>query len=182
MQMLPHLAADRAGRGGDQESFAKAGYPAVRFIETVESPNAGQAGSHQHTDQDLPASVTPAYAARMTQVVVSVAASLARAPGAPVLSGITGPAGGPWTVSWSAPSVGPSVDHYVLAARPTTESFYGARVAVPGASASQTVSSSDLDLAGGSAFYVSVAAVDAAGHESLFAPEYRCDSAGCVAK
>ena len=31
------------------------------------------------------------------------------------------------------------------------------------------------------AFFVSVAAVDAEGHESLFAyPEYRCDASGCV--
>jgi hypothetical protein len=30
-------------------------------------------------------------------------------------------------------------------------------------------------------YFVSVAAVDAAGHESLFAyPEYRCDASGCV--
>jgi hypothetical protein len=33
----------------------------------------------------------------------------------------------------------------------------------------------------GGAFYISVAAVDAEGHESLFAyPETRCDAMGCV--
>jgi hypothetical protein len=43
------------------------------------------------------------------------------------------------------------------------------------------VQATDLGIGGASAFFVSVAAVDAQGHESLFAyPEYRCDGTSCV--
>jgi hypothetical protein len=47
-------------------------------------------------------------------------------------------------------------------------------------SASPSPAALGVDPAG--AYFLSVAAVDATGHESLFAyPEYRCDSsAGCV--
>ena len=39
----------------------------------------------------------------------------------------------------------------------------------------------DLGLSDAPSFFVTVAAVDAQGHESLSAyPEYRCDTAGCL--
>jgi hypothetical protein len=111
-------------------------------------------------------------------VVVAVGASLARAPMSPSLTGVTGT--GPWTLAWSAPASGPAVDHYVIAARPASENFYHSRVVVPAGKTSQAVTSAELGIAGGN-FYVSIAAVDAAGHESVFAyPEYRCTAAGCV--
>jgi hypothetical protein len=73
------------------------------------------------------------------------------------------------------------VDHYVLAARPTTENFYHARVSVPGATLTKIIAPADLGMADTPAFFVSVAAVDAAGHESLFAyPEWRCNAQGCA--
>ena len=53
------LREDRPGRGGDHESFLDQGIPGVRFIETVESPNAGTVASHQHSPNDLPTYVTP---------------------------------------------------------------------------------------------------------------------------
>jgi hypothetical protein len=69
----------------------------------------------------------------------------------------------------------------VIAGRATTESFYRLRVAVSADAGPTAVAVSDLGLAGEPAFFVSVAAVDSQGHESLFAyPEFRCDSAGCV--
>jgi hypothetical protein len=38
----------------------------------------------------------------------------------------------------------------------------------------------DLGIPAGTSYYVSVAAVDAAGHESVYAyPEYRCSSTSC---
>jgi acetylornithine deacetylase/succinyl-diaminopimelate desuccinylase-like protein len=180
MTMLPVLREDRPGRGGDQESFNNVGIPAVRFIETMESANAGTIASHQHSPNDLPMYVTPSYTARVAQIVFAVAASLARAPMAPQIDNATiGPAGA-WTMSWSAPASGPAVDHYVIAARPTTENFYHTRVIVPASSTSRQVTAADLGLAAGSALFISVASVDAAGHESLFGyPEYRCDSAAC---
>jgi hypothetical protein len=191
MTIVPKLREDRPGRGGDHESFIAAGYPGVRFIETNESPNAGTMASHQHSPNDLFQYVTPAYSARIAQIVAAVAASLARAPDAPGGITVSGTAGAP-RIAWTAPSTGSSVDHYVVAARPATENFYRARrrrsgpfyrarVRVGGAQTSAAPSPADLALDASSPYFVSVAAVDAAGHESLFAyPEYRCDAGGCV--
>src|SRR5262249_41071868 len=153
----------------DQESFNNVGIPAVRFIETVESPNAASPTSHQHSPNDLPMYVTPAYTARIAQVVTAVAASLARAPMPPQTATAAGSGAGPVMVTWAAPASGPAVDHYVIAARATTENFYHTRVALPGATTSHAVTASDLGLAAGASFFVSVAAVDGEGHESLFA-------------
>jgi hypothetical protein len=180
MTMLEQLREDRPSRGGDQQSFLDQGIASVRFIETVESPNSGMPGSHQHTGDDLPMYVTPDYTARIAQVVVATAASLARAPMAPRSVTVSGSGSGPWTVGWMAPATGTSIDHYVIAARPSTENFYHPRVVVPGGTTSRSVTAADLGITA-STFYISVAAVDAVGHESLFAyPEYRCDSSSCV--
>jgi hypothetical protein len=179
MTIVPKLREDRPGRGSDHESFIAMGRPGVRFIETVESPNAGTVASHQHSPNDLVMYVTPAYTARIAQVVASVAASLARAPDAPASMVVTGNATAP-SVSWSAPGTGP-VDHYVIAARAVTENFYRARVHVDGASTKAAPPVATLGVDTSQPYFISVAAVDALGHESLFAyPEYRCDSSGCV--
>jgi acetylornithine deacetylase/succinyl-diaminopimelate desuccinylase-like protein len=181
MTMLPQLREDRPSRGGDQQSFLDQGIAAVRFIETVESPNAGLPGSHQHTADDLPMYVSPDYTARITQLVVATGASLARAPMSPRSTTVAGSAGGPWNVGWMAPASGPVVDHYVIAARPSTENFYRTRVVAPGTATSRAVTAAELGLASSGVFYISIAAVDAAGHESLFAyPEYRCDTSSCA--
>jgi len=181
MTIVPKLREDRPMRGSDHEAFIEQTYPAVRFIETVESPNAGTVQSHQHSPNDLLMYVTPDYAARITQVVIASAASLARAPAPPAMINVTGSATGPVTVGWAAPKSGVAVDHYVVAGRATTENFYHTRVSVPASATSRDVTAADLGISGAPAFFVSVAAVDADGHESLFAyPEYRCDSAGCA--
>ncbi len=167
MAMIPKLREDRPGRGGDHESFIDQGIPGVRFIEPVE------ALPHQHTSNDLFAYVTPAYTSRVAKVVIAVGASLARAPSAPSAFVASASA-----LTWTAPAYG-KVDHYVVAARAVTENFYRRRVIA--SATSMTAEPSDLGLDPGAAYFVSVAAVDAAGHESLFAyPEYRCDSTGCV--
>src|SRR5262249_28260240 len=125
--------------------------------------------------EDTVANLTPDYVARVTQIIVASAASLARAPQAPQSASATGNAQGA-TLSWAAPAIG-AVDHYVVAARPVGENFYHTRVTVAGTS--RTVTPADLGVSG--AYFVSVAAVDAAGHESLFAyPEWRCDDTGCA--
>jgi hypothetical protein len=181
MAMLPQLREDRPSRGGDHESFIDQAYPGVRFIETIESPNAGTTASHQHSPNDLASFITPDYHARVTQVVVATAANLARAPGAPQALVAAGSAATSVTVHWSAPATGAAVDHYVIAARDVGENFYRTRVAVPAAAGSHAVSPADLGLSGSAAFFISVAAVDAHGHESLFAyPEYRCDRTSCL--
>lgn len=181
MTIVPKLREDRPGRGGDHESFLDAGIAGVRFIETNESPSAGTAASHQHSPNDLADFVTPAYTARVAQVVLAVAATLARAPSAPQSPSASGSAAAPVTLTWSAPSTGSTVDHYVVVGRSVGENFYHARVAVPAGTRSATVGAADLGIAGAAAFFVTVAAVDGAGHESQLAyPEYRCDAAGCV--
>ena len=181
MAIVPMLREDRPGRGGDHESFLNQSIPGVRFIETIESPNAGTVASHQHSPNDQMAYVTPAYTARVAQVVISSIASLARAPSPPQSVTASGNAAGPVVLAWASPASGSAVDHYVVAGRAVTENFYHARVGVPKTATGKSVAAVDLGLAGASAFFVSVAAVDAQGHESLFAyPEYRCDASSCV--
>jgi Zn-dependent M28 family amino/carboxypeptidase len=178
MAIVPELREDRPGRGSDHEPFIGAGRPGVRFIETHETPNAGTVPSHQHSPNDLAMYVTPAYTARIAQVVASVAASLARAPDSPASIQVAGNSGAP-TLTWSVPSTG-GVDHYVVAARAVTENFYHARVSVAGPMTTR-VTPAALGVDGTQPYFVSVAAVDAKGHESLFAyPEYRCDTGQCV--
>jgi len=181
MTIVPVLREDRPGRGGDHESFLDVGVPAVRFIETVESPNAGTAASHQHSPNDLMTFVTPDYAARVTQVVVSCVGSLARAPSLPLAMTASGTATSAIQMTWEAPSSGSSVDHYVVAGRDVTENFYRMRLPLSKDAKATSVTRADLGLGGSQAFFLSIAAVDAEGHESLFAyPEYRCDVQGCV--
>jgi hypothetical protein len=73
------------------------------------------------------------------------------------------------------------VHHFVVAARPVRENFYRRRVRLPRSATSAHVSADDLHLTPGESFFVSVAAVDEAGHESLFAyPESRCDAIRCA--
>jgi Peptidase family M28 len=201
MKMVPKLREDRPGRGSDHRSFIALGVPAVRFMETIEcSPSpadnscAGErpcppvAGipancanfptSHQHTGRDLAEFVTPEYTARITQVVVATAANLARAPAAPQDLAVVGDAINGVTITWNPPSSGAAVNDYVIAARSTGENFYRQRVVVNGTA--RSLSASELGLGSGESFWVSVAAVDGAGHESLFAyPEFRCDASGC---
>jgi acetylornithine deacetylase/succinyl-diaminopimelate desuccinylase-like protein len=187
MTSAPELRVDRPGRGGDQESFLSAGIPSVRFMDLVETCAGGEQGvqdpttCHQHSPYDLAQYVTPDHAADMSRVVIAVAASLARAPAAPKLAAATGSESGPWTLTFAPPTTGPAVDHYVVAARATTENFYRTRVVVPAGGTAASISADALGIAGVPSFYISIGAVDAAGHESLFAyPEYRCTATGCV--
>ena len=181
MAMLPQLREDRPSRGGDQQSFLDQAIPAVRFIETVESPNAGTAGSHQHTPDDLPMYVTPG------------------------LHGTHHAARGGNGSQPGARSDGASIgDGVGKRQRPVDRRLDGARFRyrrrplrdrgtpidgelLPHAGrrpGQHDVARGDRCRArssGSGIFYISVAAVDAAGHESLFAyPEYRCDTSSCV--
>jgi len=85
-------------------------------------------------------------------------------------------------LTWAAPAAGPAVDYYVISARPVTENFYRTRFVVPGtATTTDARVNEDLGIAEGADYFVSVAAVDGGGHESLYAyPEYRCSPNGCV--
>ncbi len=177
MTMIPKLREDRPARGSDHKSFIARAVPAVRFIDVNENL------SHQHSPNDLLSFTTPGYTARIVQVVTAAVASLARAPTPPRSMIAKRVSGNSVRLAWTAPASGPGVDHYVISGRPVTENLYRARSVVPGSATSWSVSlSEDLGLPSGSPFYVSVAAVDGAGHESLYAyPESRCTLSGCEA-
>jgi hypothetical protein len=172
MTMLPQLREDRPGRYSDQKSFIAKSIPAIRFLDVNENKK------HQHSPNDLFVYVTPAFTARVTQVAVASAASLARAPTPPQKMVATGMSSNTVKLTWSAPASGPSVDHYVISARTAEENFYRTRFSAQGGLSSITVDTvQDLGIPSGTPYYVSIAAVDASGHESLYAySEYRCDS------
>lgn len=202
MQMLPKLREDRPGRGSDHRSFILQAFPAVRIVETFEcspSPVDNSCGgplpcpppanipasclsfstSHQHSPQDISAFVTPGYTARLAKVVAATAATIARAPAAPRDLTVAGNSAAGITVRWATPSS--PVDHFVVAARSTAENLYRARVTATGSTTSLALAAADLGLAPGQSFFVSVAAVDGQGHESLFAyPEFRCNGTACA--
>jgi peptidase M28-like protein len=199
------LRQDRPGRGSDHISFINQGDPAVRIMETVEcspSPPDNSCGqlplpcptpanipddcksfltAHQHTPFDLPQYVTPSYAARIAQVIAASAASLASAPIAPANFNAVGDAVNGVRVSFQRTGEEDGVDHFVVAARPVTENLYHQRIRLEDDDHDRLIRPERLGITPGDAFFISVAAVDERGHESLFAfPEVRCDSTGCA--
>jgi hypothetical protein len=172
MTMLPQLREDRPGRYSDQKSFIAKSIPAVRFLDVNENK------AHQHSPNDLFIYVTPAFTARVTQIVVASAASLARAPTPPQNMVATGMSSSTVKLAWSAPASGSPVNYYVISARSSGENFYRTRFFVPAGLTSATADvAQDLRIPRGTPYYISIAAVDAGGHESLYAyPEYRCDA------
>ena len=205
LTMSPKLREDRPGRSSDHASFISQAYPAVRFMETFEcspSPPDNSCGgplpcpppanipasckdtsfitTHQHSPHDLVQYITPHYAARIARVMAAVAASLARAPVSPRNFAASGNAVQGISVRFEEPEEG-RAHHFVVAARSVNENFYRRRVTLSGHGEDQVISPQTLGLNPGESFYVSVSAVDARGHESLFAyPEVRCDSSSCA--
>lgn len=172
MTMLPQLREDRPNRGSDHKSFIAKSIPGVRFIDVNENL------SHQHSPNDLFVYVTPSYTARVTQVAVAALSSLARASTPPRNMVASRVSSSTVRLTWSAPASGPPVSYYVISARTTSENFYRTRFAVAGSLTSATARKVlDLGIPSSSSYYVSIAAVDAGGHESLYAySEYRCTS------
>jgi len=172
MTMLPQLREAPPGRRSDHTAFIARGIPGVRFRQVNMNP------PHRDSPNDLYIYVTPAFTAHLCQVVVASAASLARAPTPPLNMVAKGTSLGTVQLTWSPPASGSSVDHYVISARTSAENLYRTRMVVSGDLTSATVDVfQQLDIPPATAYYVSIAAVDAAGHESLYAyPEYRCNS------
>ena len=171
MVAVPRLREDRIRRGGDHSSFIAVGRPAVRFIETQENVE------HQHSVEDVFAHLAPGYLARMTAVVASTAAALARAPAAPTSFAAAGNTER-IRFSWAEAK---GAHHYAVAARPVGETYYRKRIEVAADKTAFEGSAADFGILTAEPIYVSVAAVDAAGHESLFAyPEARCDEKQCA--
>ena len=94
---------DRFGRGSDQSSFTKFGFPAVVFRESNENFDK------QHSANDTIDGVHPAYLAQNARVNAASAASLALAPPAPVVNSERGqprlgrnPSGYDANLQWTA--------------------------------------------------------------------------------
>ena len=95
---------DRYGRGGDQTPMVEAGFPAVRFTESVEN------WDRQHQDLrpgfgDVIAGVDFGYLAKVTRLNVMALTALARAPAPPEDVKIEGALKDDTTVTWK-PSPG----------------------------------------------------------------------------
>jgi Peptidase family M28 len=203
--MAPKLREDRPGRASDHVSFLNNAYPAVRLMETFEcspSPVDNSCGgplpcpppanvpafckdttfitTHQHSPNDQVQFITPTYAATIAQVMAAVAGSLARAPASP--QGFKANGNALQGVRIKFDEIEDShVDHLVVAARSVNENFYRQRLSISGGEEHPVISPQALGLTPGDSFFVSVAAVDKLGHESLFAyPEVRCDSSACA--
>jgi hypothetical protein len=96
---------DRYGRGGDQDRFVEAGYPAVRFTEATENY------TRQHQDLrteggvrfgDVIEGVDFPYLAQVTRLNIVALAALASAPAPPTDVKITGAVTPDTVLTWSA--------------------------------------------------------------------------------
>jgi hypothetical protein len=154
---------DRYLRGGDHMSFYKAGFPAIRFVEPVESFD------HQHQDVrmegnrqygDLPAFMDFDYLARVAKYNIAVIGSLALAPAPPKDAVIlTKELTNETDLSWSAV---PGAVRYEVVTRKTYEPFW---------TASQDTGSethAHLNLSKDN-YLFAVRSVDAQGHKSVAA-------------
>jgi hypothetical protein len=155
--------ADRFLRGGDHESFNKAGYAAIRFVEPVENfahqhQNLREAGGVQYGD--LQRFMDFDYLAQVTRANIAVLASLAQGPGRPSnpvvdVHELTNDT----TLRWS-PVVG--AVRYDILRRPTTAALW-TDVTDTGKVTSITLPFSKDD------FIFGVRAVDAAGRAGVAA-------------
>jgi len=129
MQVELVYRQDRFGRGGDHTPFEKQGFAAVRISEVAENY------SHQHNGTDTLANMSPAYCARVARINAAVAASLALAPKAPVLTteATTGPyqgqriatltrgkSGYDALLKWTLPKPAEDLAGYAIVVRKTT--------------------------------------------------------------
>ena len=155
--------ADRFLRGGDHESFNKAGFPAIRFTEPVET------FAHQHQDVRVEGGVQYgdllqyedfAYLAQVTRINLAVLASLASGPGRPQKTWVlTKALTNDTTLGWTPV---PGAARYQVVRRLTTDADW-TTVSDAGAGTSVTLPFSKDDWIFG------VRAVDAAGRVGVAA-------------
>jgi hypothetical protein len=131
----------------------------------------------QHAPNDRPENPIADYEARIAKVMAATMAYLGRAPNPPTFTAAGDANTGVHLTIAAAP--GDKVEEFIVAARPTTASFYTGRVVVERSTA--FVTPRQLGIAPGQAFFISVSARSDGERESLFGyPEYRCDASGCV--
>jgi Zn-dependent M28 family amino/carboxypeptidase len=151
---------DRFLRGGDQESFAAQGFPAVRFVEKYENYD------HQHQDIRLENGIQYGdlqrfedfdYLARVTKMNVAALAALALGPAAPDAKLVTKTLGYDSTLRWKAV---PGAVSYEVVWRATSAPLWQFSRNV-GNVTQVTLPISKDD------FVLGVRAVDASGHRSV---------------
>lgn len=151
---------DRFLRGGDQESFAEQGFPAVRFVEKYENYD------HQHQDIRLENGIQYGdlqrfedfdYLARVTKMNVAALAALALGPAAPDAKLVTKTLSYDSTLRWSAV---PGASSYEVVWRATSAPVWQFSRNVGNVTAVTVPVSKDDYILG-------VRAVDAAGHRSV---------------
>jgi hypothetical protein len=153
--------ADRFLRGGDHESFNKAGYAAIRFVEPVET------FAHQHQNVrvadgvqygDLQRFMDFDYLAQVTRANIAVLASLANGPGRPANAVVDVHAlANDTSLRWSPV---PGAARYEILRRPTTAPLW-TDVSDAGKATSITLDFSKDDCIFG------IRAVDASGHAGV---------------
>ena len=181
MTMIPKLALDRRGRGGDQIPFSRevsgedrTGIAVARFIETSEDANC------QHTTCDVHGRITVSYTGNITKVVLASALNLASAPRPPTSVEVTR-TGPELSIRWTAPPDASNVSAYRIVARTVTDNFPTEQVViVPAGQLTATVLVSDLGISDSGESFVSIQSVNSNGDRSLlFYPGSLCSSSTC---
>jgi hypothetical protein len=151
--------SDRFGRGGDHSPFNQEGFGAVRLTEARENY------ARQHSVQDTPEGVDPAYLQRNARVNAAALASLALAPPAPTVVDergrptlTRGETGYDAHLSWQ-PSPGATAYRILWRRAWATDWEHERTVAAVTEATLPGVSIDDV--------VIGVAALDARGHESL---------------
>jgi len=158
----PMARPDRFSRGGDHSAYNQYGFAAVGFRESREN------FARQHDPQDTFDGLSPAYLAQNARVNAAVAATLALAPPAPGVLNDRGqaninraPSGYDAHLAWTA---SPGASAYRIFWREAWGPDWQHELLVGNVTETTLPNTLIDDLVFG------VAAVDAAGHESLVAP------------
>ena len=109
-------ALDREGRWGDHREFVRAGFPAIRVIESVEDPDL------VNSNRDTWDLIDYNYLQRMAQLNVAVAANLAggpHQPAPPIIASMAEP--GNYLLTWP---VTPDASGYAISFRPVDSVYY----------------------------------------------------------
>jgi hypothetical protein len=145
LKVLVKDTVDRPGRGGDHQSFNKAGFTAIRLIEAVETDKV------HHTPNDTVDRIHFPYHVKSAKADLAVILNLAGAPAAPAEIAAEGT-----KAAW--PKV-EGADRYLVGVRGAGNDF------------EKTVETRETSFTGEAGQRVCVAAVSKGGHVSMFTKE-----------
>jgi hypothetical protein len=156
-----HKELDREGRYGDQREFINAGLSAVRMIESQEDP------SLLNSATDTSEKIDYEYLAKITQLNVAVAGTLAGAPGRPATPTVTAMADpGAYILTWPTD---PLAAGYAISFRPVEEYFFPDNLLYVNGEQAGNVAITGLDPS--RSYFLSIAALDPNGRMSAFSAE-----------